>query len=439
MTTKKNNNLAEKIQEMIELGLWPRDLSIPDPQLIERIIRLDEDIYNRKLELYSPENNQEMAIQKAKEILLSKNRQKFQERKQKKETKLLITDWKKYKDINFVHLGKTVSGWLNNKDTDEDTLNKLKLPILRNAQDLEKFISTPIAQIKWLAYQRKVSRVNHYIEFKIAKKSGGFRIISKPKTDLMKIQQKIKTEILDKIPLPDHIFGFKKSYSIFDNANYHLKSRYILNLDIDNFFSNVTFYQVRSEFHKLGFSGEISTVLALLCTNSDSKQVIIDDKKYYHYSNIRKLPQGAPTSPYLSNLVGINFDKEILKRIEKLDFKYSRYADDITLSTKSKKPKFRGIFNIIRRTLAYYNFRINENKTLIRGNHERQEITGLIINSGKSLIPRKWRRELRAAVHNYEKLPNEEKEKEKSRILASIAYLQNSHPKEAKKLFQKIN
>lgn len=219
----------------------------------------------------------------------------------------------------------------------------------------------------------------HYRVFTIKKRSGKKRKISAPRTYLKVIQWWILENILEASVLPEYVTGFIKGRSCIENAKFHLGSKHILNLDIKDFFPSVKFTAVKSVFREFGYSDEICEQLASLTTLND------------------ELPQGAPTSPYLANLVVREVDKTILRRCKETSYKYSRYADDLTFSSDKKIPL--GFVKEITAALKEYGFTINEEKTRFMASGTRMEVTGLVINRGINL-PRTWRRNVRAMVHN---------------------------------------
>ena len=420
-------NILEIVEKMKKMGIWPRQLNQPDPQTVQRIYRLDEDILERTRELSLPDEN---PVDK-----LDDERIKYHFESRKNREKVIKTKkagWKKFNKSNFTHLGKGVSNHLNLQETDRKLLEINKLPVITDAKTLSKLIKLPIKKIKWMAYHRRTSQTNHYIDFTIPKKSGGYRKISKPKPILKSVQLIIKNMILDKIPMREHIFGFRKGISIYDHALVHCEANVIINFDLKDFFPSINFNQIRRAYMKLGYSGEISSVLALLTTKQESKRVEINDKIHHIYSPDRYLPQGASTSPILSNLVAEKLDSQLLKRSESFGFIYTRYADDLSFSTKDEKPNIKGMIYMINKTVELHGYKINRNKTNVLFDNKSQNITGLIINSNQPKIPRLWRRKLRAAIHNYSQGKNQDPS-ELIRILSSINYLKTTHPYKVEK------
>ena len=197
------------------------------------------------------------------------------------------------------------------------------------------------------------------------------------------VQAWILRNILDYIPIEDPATGFRKDMNIRDNVAKHQHNKYILCLDIKNFFDNIPRKWVYNLFLSLGYNEQLSLILTNICTYRDH------------------LPQGGVTSPILSNILLKRFDRRISGFCGKRNITYTRYADDISLSKndpaillKSKKT----IINIIEDE----GFNINTNKTRILRPGNRREITGLILTDDDEIrIGRKKKRKIRAAIHHY--------------------------------------
>ena len=160
-----------------------------------------------------------------------------------------------------------------------------------------------------------------YRTFKIPKRNGGQRIISMPYPTLLFIQRWIKINILDKIELTDSAHGFIKNKSILTNAKTHLGNKIILKVDIADFFPSIKINRVISIFQKFEYPSKVSYYLSSLCT--------IDCH----------LPQGAATSPTISNIIAKKIDRRLSKLSDSFSLVYSRYADDLTFSGSFISPR----------------------------------------------------------------------------------------------------
>ncbi|XOI98291.1 retron St85 family RNA-directed DNA polymerase [Paenibacillus polymyxa] len=218
----------------------------------------------------------------------------------------------------------------------------------------------------------------YYKKIVIPKKSGESRLISIPSDDLKNIQSYILNYILEFVPISDNAKGFKKGLSILENARIHTKKMNVLSIDIRDFFHSISSIKVKDFFLGLGYTNEVSELLTQ-CT-----------------THMGKLPQGAPTSPYLANIICIELDSKLQRYISDKEIYYTRYADDLTFSSNDNLKLF--FFEIIA-IIESEGFEINHNKTRIRYSHERQLVTGLVVNNKNPSVPREIKRRLRQEIH----------------------------------------
>lgn len=220
-----------------------------------------------------------------------------------------------------------------------------------------------------------------YIKLKIPKKDGSYRTVYAPNEKLKRRQR----EILKQLYKLNYDFpfanGFLPNKNIIRNSYPHLHKKYILNIDIKDFFLHCTIYnmpeKVRECLQQLG---------------------VKEEEVFYE----EHLVQGAPTSPYLSNFYLEEVDRCIFNMLRAFisdDVNYSRYADDITISSNSKAIFSNTTLRIIKDCLWKDGFRINEQKIRRLTPSSRKEVTGVIVNSGKPTISRQIRRKIRAALH----------------------------------------
>jgi hypothetical protein len=178
----------------------------------------------------------------------------------------------------------------------------------------------------------------------------------------------------------------------------------VVKVDIKNFFPTVTLPRVKGIFRKAGYREEVATLLALLCTESTREVVELEGKTHYVALGPRCLPQGAPTSPGLTNTLGLRLDRRLAGLARKLGWRYTRYADDLTFSLPADHngpPRVGTLLGSIRRIVEDEGFKIHPDKTAVARSGGRQRITGLVVNGGgPPRVPRDFKRRLRAAIHN---------------------------------------
>lgn len=256
-----------------------------------------------------------------------------------------------------------------------ERLRSNNVPVIFNLRHLRKILQIPKAMQNQYFGTEKCKL---YKVFSIPKKSGGYRKIEAP-LDELKVRQKwIKRCILDKVYVSEYAKGFKCNSSIYENALPHVNKELVINIDIKDFFPSIHYKSVYKIFMYLGYTKQVAHLLTKLCTN---------DKNV--------LPQGAPTSPVISNIVLLKLDKRLSELVKSVGAVYTRYADDMTFSgDKSIAKLLPLIYTIIREE----GFQVNEKKLRLRYSNQRQEVTGLIVNK-KVAVSKRTVKELENAIY----------------------------------------
>lgn len=233
--------------------------------------------------------------------------------------------------------------------------------------------------------------------FEIPKKSGGVRKIHAPVKKLKTIQ-KILNEIFQIIyEFHDAATGFIVNKSIVDNATRHVGKSYVLNIDLQDFFHSFERNQIKSFLmgYPLYLDGNrepIAFMIACLCTYP----IVTNNEVRY------VLPQGSPVSPTLTNLMSRSLDNKLSTFAYKFDLTYSRYADDITFSGDYNFFAITEIFSELEQIIEDHGKKINFAKTRYQRHNQRQEVTGLIVNS-KINVQRKYVKQVRMWLYYWEK------------------------------------
>jgi len=241
----------------------------------------------------------------------------------------------------------------------------------------------------------KLDDDDKYITFKIKKKNNGFRTIIAPDSGIKFFQELLSKILLEIYPAKNCVHGYLLEKSIKTNAQVHLKKKILINIDLKDFFPSINFGRVYGIFksHPFNFNHTISTTLAQICC----------------YKGI--LPQGAPTSPILSNYVCRKLDNELIDLAKKGRFNYTRYADDLTFSTNVLPlPKELGtisdnqfiISDELTEIIENNGFKLNNEKVRYATKFNRQEVTGLIVNEFVN-VKRTYIRQVRAMLNSWEK------------------------------------
>lgn len=277
---------------------------------------------------------------------------------------------------------------------------------LRSPEHVAELLEIPYVVLNYHLYLTPVSK--QYKTFTISKKSGGLREITAPVTTLKIIQKKLNNilqevwEILYK--KKDSIHGFIYERNVRSNAKVHENKEYVFNIDLLNFFPSINFGRVYGRFKSKPYNlpAKVTAVLARICCYKDSVRDF--------------LPQGAPTSPIISNIICDKMDNELYRFAKNLNCRYTRYADDITFSTD--RPKFPEEMAIItpldkgfrlkadvgqelNRIIEENGFRVNPSKVRIQHRNTRQKVTGLIVNEFPN-VSRKYTNQIRAMLHAWE-------------------------------------
>lgn len=304
---------------------------------------------------------------------------------------------------DIIFLGRGVSGGLADRRSHVEKLQEAKLPLLSTPAELAMSLELPVKRLRWLAFHAEVAVVTHYIRFQIPKKSGGMREISTPHADLARAQRWILQNILERVPVSGVAHGFVRERGTLTNARSHTGKDVVVNADLKDFFPSITFPRVRGIFQQLGYSPAVATVLALLCTECPRRTVAYDGQTFHVAQGPRALPQGACTSPALSNLCARKLDLRFAALAARHGWTYTRYADDLTFSTRGEAAKATAlILSRLHNIVKDEHFEVNEAKTRIQRRNAQQSVTGVVVND-RCNVDRKTRRRLRAILHQAQK------------------------------------
>src|SRR5262245_17215383 len=258
--------------------------------------------------------------------------------------KLRREAWNAYRANHVVHLGDGVF-WKDAAGPDkwdlanaEERAAENELPPLDSPQQLADALGLTLSRLRWLAYHRDAATHVHYTRFVIPKRGGGERAIWAPMPQLKAAQHWILRNVAEKLPVHGAVHGFLPGRSTLSNAAAHTDPRIVLKMDVKDFFPTVTLVRVKGIFRKAGYREQVATLLALLCTESPREVVELDGKTYYVSLGPRCLPQGAPTSPALTNTLCLRLDRRLSGLAARLGWRYTRYADDLTFSLPAGHP-----------------------------------------------------------------------------------------------------
>ncbi|MBQ7855265.1 MAG: RNA-directed DNA polymerase [Muribaculaceae bacterium] len=242
---------------------------------------------------------------------------------------------------------------------------------------------------------------HRYRQFKIKKKTGGFREITAPRNRSYVLLLRYVNEILKALYMPSkYAMGFTDGRSIATNAGKHINSNYIFNIDLKDFFPSINRARIikRLQIRPFNFSPKIALLIAGLCCMR--KELLSDDGKIF-YSYI--LPQGAPTSPIITNMICDKLDHQLAGLAKRFGLTYTRYADDITFSSNHNVYHDNSIFRKeLERIIKSQGFNINEKKTRLQKLGHRQEVTGIIV-SDKLNVSQHYVRDIRNILYIWDR------------------------------------
>jgi len=334
---------------------------------------------------------------------LSKEKQK-QNKEEKERLRLEKAEsWKASKKKDIIYLGDGYSHELNNKTSNLDRLKSNGLPQFNTVEDLAKAMGITVNTLRFLSFSRKNSKVNHYKRFKVAKKSGGHRLISAPMPKLKKAQHFILEEILNKVKVNHNAHGCVIGKSIVTNAEPHVNKAVVINQDLKNFFPTITYNRIKGVFKSLGYSEQLSVIFALICSEPKVLDIELLGENYFAQKGDRFLPQGAPTSPAITNVLCQKLDTRLEGLAKKYGFVYTRYVDDLTFS--GNQEQFEHITSILKyskKIVKDENFNLHPDKLRVMKRNQRQEVTGVVVNE-KLNINRKSLKRFRTLLYQIER------------------------------------
>lgn len=279
----------------------------------------------------------------------------------------------------------------------------MEFPEIKNNQDLADFLEIKKEVLAYYAYYGQ--KIKIYNSFQIRKRSGDFRLIESPVKGLKEIQKQVLKKLEPQVSFRPCVYGFIKNRGIAQNAEIHVRQNWLLRLDIKDFFPTITTTRLIGLFKSKQFSMAPSPAraLALICTKDG------------------RLPQGAPSSPILTNILCKGLDYKLQRLAQKHKCYYSRYADDIFISTDKKffpaelasydeESASLTVGHDIISIINSAGFTINEDKSSLKHRSQRQVTTGLVVNQ-KVNVSKEYVRSVRAALYSWQKFGLEAAEK----------------------------
>lgn len=325
--------------------------------------------------------------------------------------------WEAYRATHVVHLGVGVH-WHEGFEADrfdverrEDRLKANDLQDYKDAEGLAKAMGLDVPTLRWFSYHRDVDAGTHYRRWQIPKRTGGFRTITAPKRGLKAAQRWVLRNVAEKLPVHASAHGFMSARSILTNAKVHAGADVVVKVDVKDFFPTVTWRRVKGLFRKAGLTEATATLLAMVCTEAPRDVVEFRGRTLFVANGPRALPQGAPTSPAITNAICLRLDRRLSGLSRTLGFAYTRYADDLTFSWRKSDERAKApvgaLLGGLKKILRAEGFVLHPDKTMVMRDGDRQKVTGLVVNKAsdgvaEARVPRETIRKLRAAIKNRE-------------------------------------
>ena len=279
-------------------------------------------------------------------------------------------EWKKYFDSRCIpqSVQDEYLSYIKN-------LQKQNIPVIFEIEHFALLLGIEKSVLNRMIFGTK----SFYRTFEIPKKNkNSVRIIDAPYPSLLYVQQWILKNILKDVHIDNSAHAYMRKKSILTNVTPHLNNKVLLKIDLKDFFPNIEKHRIIAIFLKLGYAQNVSVALASLCT----------------FNNC--LPQGAPTSPTLSNIIAYRLDRRLSSLCKKNDMVYTRYADDMVITSNYISLKTKDLIIDI---IEDCNFIVNKDKTYLSTNQNKRIITGISIQDGITKIPRKLKREIKQEMH----------------------------------------
>ncbi|KXO91341.1 reverse transcriptase family protein [Tsukamurella pseudospumae] len=273
---------------------------------------------------------------------------------------------------------------------------------LPDSAAVARMLDLTAPELEWFAdhgqwLRHSAAPLRHYRVRRMDKPAGGVRVIEAPKPRLAEAQRRILRHVLDPAGAHPAARGFRPGGSVLAYATPHVGARSVVRLDLRDCFSTVTAPRVRAVFRRLGYPAPVARVLADVCTTATPGDELRDlDPWQAAVLRARHLPQGAPTSPALMNLVLHRLDARLTGLARAHGAVYTRYGDDLAFSGA---PDSMLIAGIVPKIVVAEGFSVNPAKTRVMRAGTRQELAGVVVNT-RAQVPRDEYDDLRALLHN---------------------------------------
>jgi RNA-directed DNA polymerase len=331
------------------------------------------------------------------------------------------------------------------------------VPRLDTILGLADWAGLTTADLDWYADVKSLERaaaprLRHYDRSWIYNRRGGVRLLEAPRPRMKALQRRILHEVLGFVPVHDAAHGFVAGRSVTTYAAPHVARDVVVKLDLEAFFATIAAGRVYGVLRSMGYPEAVAHTLTGLVTTvvpvADRRaapQALRDEdlasrRRLLGHLACPHLPQGSPTSPALANLVAYRLDSRLAGLATAADARYTRYADDLAFSFVGPDAarRARRLIDAARAVVRAEGFRVNEAKTRLVANSQRQQLCGVVVNE-RAGVERAGRDELRAILHNCARLGPESQNRSghldfAAHLLGRIAWVAAVNPSQAERL-----
>ena len=333
-----------------------------------------------------------------------------------------------------------------------------QLPELTSIPRLAEWLGVSPHEIDWLAdpcswERHRTNLVCRNYRYRWLHKPGKVRLLESPKFRLGQLQRKILRGILDRIPPHQSAHGFRRGHSVATFATPHVEQTLVCRIDLQNFFAQIRRPRVTALFRSLGYPDSVAKILSALCTNAvpaavlEKARPLMSPERCAELTPVLSsphLPQGAPTSPALANLVAYRLDCRLNGLLQSAGGNYTRYADDLVFSgDRQFARRWPRLKVMILAIVMAEGFAIRERKTKTMFHSQQQRVAGLVLNTGLH-TPRDEFDALKACLFNCQRFgPASQNHQEHAdfhaHLLGRIQYIRQFQPTRANKLQRLID
>ncbi|MEE2729680.1 MAG: reverse transcriptase family protein [Pseudomonadota bacterium] len=282
-----------------------------------------------------------------------------------------------------------------------------RLPHFGNTDELAQWCGLSPGDLNWYCQRypnphSDAPKLQHYHYQTRQKSDGQYRILETPKSRLKSLQRRLNRELLHRIPVHDAAHGFVRGRSVKSFSRLHVDRPVVLAMDLKHFFLSVPPGRLVRFFQRLGYDLAVSRALTGLCLNQTPEAALTPIHSLATRGLYRQphLPQGAPTSPVLANLMAFRLDLRLEAAAHGQGFCYTRYADDLAFSShRHDRTATRILQRQVRSIAADEGFAIKEEKTRVMTRAGRQKLAGVVVNKKQSL-PKAEIKQLEAILYN---------------------------------------